>query len=217
MCLAIYKPKGAVIKEQNLEAGFYSNCSGSGFMYRDKGEMKVIKGLMSFKEFYAALQQVGQADYDMGIHFRAATHGPINQANCHPFSMCDGKFAMIHNGIFRVPIKRGDLSDTGNFCIQVLEPAIKDGSYKQHREMHEHPLWGWGAVVLMSGAGEVVIYNQEMGHWNEGVWYSNSAYQVSAYRSLDNYIKKATEAEYRPIERKARNIVLHSCEGECDW
>jgi glutamine amidotransferase len=201
MCLAIYKPKGAVISPENLQSGFYSNCSGSGFMFAERGQVKVVKGLMSFKELHNHITDVGQKEHAMGIHFRAATHGPVNDANCHPFSMCDGKYAMIHNGIFRVPIRRTDLSDTGNFCIQVLEPAIQNGSYKNRREMKNHPQWGWGAVVLFNGDGEVVIYNEEMGHWNGDVWYSNHAYEFGRYGQSRDYFRKQTEEEYKPKAR----------------
>lgn len=214
MCLAIYKPKGAVIPQDNLMSGFYSNCSGSGFMFAERGVMKVVKGLMSFNDLYKQIQAVGQEAHAMAIHFRAATHGPVSDANCHPFSMCDGKYAMIHNGIFRVPMKRQDLSDTGNFCIQILEPSIKDGSYKNRTEMQARPQWGWGAVVLMGGSGEVLIYNEGMGHWHEGVWYSNTAYQYGRYRGGNEYFKKQNEAEYKPTARGGYTDCFGGC--ECD-
>lgn len=34
------------------------------------------------------------------IHYRLATHGTVNNANCHPFSLGDGVFLM-HNGVLR--------------------------------------------------------------------------------------------------------------------
>ena len=214
MCLAIYKPKGQVIPEQNLQSGFYSNCSGSGFMFAENGVMKVVKGLFSFKEFYKHLTDVGQARHAMAIHFRAATHGPVNAENCHPFSMLDNKFAMIHNGIFRVPIRKTELSDTGNACIQIFEPAIKAGTYKDVKKTYQHPLWGWGAVVLMSGAGEHLIYNEEMGHWHDGVWYSNHAYEYGQYGQARDYFKQRTEAEYKPTARPGYGGVFMGC--DCD-
>jgi hypothetical protein len=213
MCLAIYKPKGAVIPEKNLMAGFYSNCSGSGFMFHERGTLKVVKDLFSFKEFYKAITDVGQEGHDMGIHFRAATHGPVNKANCHPFEMLNGKFAMLHNGIFRVPLTRKDLSDTGNYCVQVLEPAIKAGTYKNRKEMQADPRWGWGAVVLMAANGEVVIYNESMGHWHEGVWYSNHAYTYGS--TYSGYFQSRNEHEHRPTARAAYgSCMFEGGEGE---
>jgi len=213
MCLAIYKPKGTVVSEEYLMSGFYSNCSGSGFMFHDRGTLKVVKDLFSFKEFYKAITDAGQEEHDMGIHFRAATHGPVNKANCHPFEMCNGKWAMLHNGIFHIPLTRKDLSDTGNYSIQVLEPAIKAGTYKNLKEMQADPRWGWGAVVLMSAAGEVLIYNEGMGHWHEGVWYSNHAYRYG--NGFGSYLKRRTELNYKPTERIPDDSIF-TCEGGCD-
>lgn len=209
MCLAIYKPKGTVVSEKHLMAGFYSNCSGSGFMFHERGTLKVVKGLFSFNELYKAISDVGQEEHDIGIHFRAATHGPVSAANCHPFAMCDGKYAMLHNGIFRIPMIRKDLSDTGNYSIQVLEPAIKDGTYKNMEKMQRDPRWGWGAVVLMGADGEVLIYNEEMGHWHEGIWYSNHAYMYGS--SFGGWFKDRNESEYRPKARPAHGSCLSDC------
>lgn len=209
MCLAIHKPKGFVVPKDYLRAGFYSNCSGSGFMYHDNGKLNVVKGLFSFREFYEQVETAGQENHDMSFHFRAATHGPVSDENCHPYAMCDGKFAMLHNGIFRVPMKLQNLSDSGNFAHFILEPAIKNGSYKDIKKIHDHPLWGWGAVVLMSANGEVIIYNEEMGGWDDGVWYSNGAYKYGSYVP-SKYFEERDSADYRPSPRPG-----YSC-YECD-
>jgi hypothetical protein len=175
MCLAIYKPKGLTIPKESLMSGYASNRSGCGFLYHEKGKLHHFKKLVSFTEFYEQYLQI-EKDHDVAVHFRAATHGPRNDANCHPFLMCGGKFGMIHNGIFHIPMMNRDLSDTGNYCEMVLEPAIKDGSYKDRDRLFADNRWGWGCVVLMGESGEVIIYNEKMGHWNKGVWYSNGGY-----------------------------------------
>ena len=202
MCLAIYKPKGNVISKNSLRSGFYSNCSGSGFCYHEDGKLFVVKGLFSFNEFYEQYKPI-EEKHDVAVHFRAATHGPVNNANCHPFVMCDGQFAMVHNGIFRVPMTNKKLSDTGNYCEQILEPAIKDGSYKDKDKIYKNPLWGWGAVVLMSATGEVIIYNEEMGGWDKGIWYSNRGYSYTYFGSFDKTYLNRLDEEEKPHEREA--------------
>lgn len=183
MCLAIYKPKGLIIPKESLMSGYSGNRSGCGFLYHEKGKLHHFKKLVPFTEFYEQYRQIEQ-DHDVAVHFRAATHGPRNDANCHPFLMIDGKFGMIHNGIFHVPLTNRALSDTGNYCEMVLEPAIKDGSYKDREYLFKSPCWGWGCVVLMSADGEVIIYNEEMGHWNKGVWYSNGGYKWGRFMNM---------------------------------
>jgi len=201
MCLALYKPAGKIVAKDNLRAGYYGNCSGCGFCYHDNGNLVVVKGLMTFDEFYEQYKPI-ELKHDVCAHFRAATHGPVNQANCHPFVMCDGKFAMIHNGIYRVPMKNKALSDTGNFCEQVLEPAILDETYKDKDKIYGNPMWGWGAVVLMSGDGEVIIYNEKMGSWDNGVWYSNRGYQYTDFR-VDRNTLAQLDKEHKPEPRDA--------------
>jgi glutamine amidotransferase len=202
MCLAIFKPAGKRVAKDSLRAGFYGNCSGSGFAYHEDGKLTVVKGLFTFNEFYEQYH-AAELKHDMLVHFRAATHGPLNAANCHPFAMCNGSFAMIHNGIFQVDMRNRTLSDTGNFCEQILEPAILDGSYKDKEKIYAHPLWGWGVVVLMGATGEVIFYNEKMGSWDEGVWYSNQGYKWGRFsRAIHEFLSKK-DAEVRPQERAA--------------
>ena len=202
MCLAIYKPADHCIAKDNLRSGYYGNHSGCGFCYVEDGKLIVVKGLFSFQEFYDQYHPI-EKKHSVAIHFRAATHGPVNAANCHPFVMCDGKFAMIHNGIFSIPIKNAALSDTGNFCEQILEPAIKNGCYKDRNKIRNNTSWGWGAVVLMSADGEVVIYNEKFGDWDDGIWYSNKGYQYCRFSRADREYLAQLDKEDKPQEREA--------------
>jgi hypothetical protein len=208
MCLAAYKPKGVEIAKQYLRSGYYSNCSGCGFMYHDRGQLHVVKGLMTFNEFYKKVQEAGQKEHDMAFHWRAATHGPVSDENCHPYEMCDGKWAVLHNGICTVPMKLKHLSDSGNFAHSVLQPAILDGTYKDVKRMKNHPQWGWGAMVLMGGSGEVIIYNEEMGRWDKdlGAWFSNGAYQYDGY-SNNIYMDRMDEQGHKPNPRPAHMFL----------
>jgi hypothetical protein len=208
MCLAIYKPAGKRIEKNSLRSGFYGNNSGSGFAYVADGKLVVVKGLMSFKEFYEQYHAL-ELNHAMMVHFRAATHGPVNDANCHPFTMCDGQFAMVHNGIFRIPMSNKALSDTGNYCEQVLEPAIKDGTYKDVAKMQTNDVWGWGAYILMSAAGEVLIYNDKMGAFDDDVWYSNQGYKYgSAFGRADKTYLDLMDEKERP---KSRQPYFYGC------
>lgn len=184
MCLAIFKPKGLTIPKESLMAGYACNRSGCGFIYHENGKLHTFKKLVPFTEFYDEYCKI-EENHDVAVHFRAATHGPVNDENCHPFVMCRGKFAMIHNGIFRVPLIDRSLSDTGNFCKIVLEPAIKNGTYRDLSKdskfskyaLEDDNRWGWGTVVLMSADGEITIYKEKNGDWDDGIWYSNNCYK----------------------------------------
>lgn len=173
-------------------AGFASNSSGCGFICRKPdGSLEIFKKVVPFTEFYERYKQIEEA-HDVAVHFRAATHGPRNDENCHPWVMCDGKFAMIHNGVFHIPLTNPRLSDTGNFCNLVLEPAILDGSYKDTEKMEKDSRWGWGMVVLMGPDGETVIYKEKSGDWDNGIWYSNGCYKWG------RMFKEGDEANLKP-------------------
>ena len=219
MCLAAYKPKGVEIEKKYLRSGFYSNCSGCGFMYHDNGKLFVVKGLFSFNEFYEKVQAVGQKEHDMAFHFRAASHGPVSDANCHPYEMVDGKWAMLHNGIFSIRCKNPNLSDSGNYAHDVLEPAILNGTYKDKFsdgtfKLQRDNRWGWGAVVLMSAGGEVTIYNEDMGEWDNdiGAWFSNGAYRLCDYAGNSRYMDERDEENYRCKPRPG-----YGCFAEGEW
>ena len=183
MCLAIYKPSGIEIPRIHLQSGYetnYSDHCGCGFAWNEGGQLHVVKDIMPFEQFYDQFQtRVGRRS--ALIHFRLATHRPINQENCHPFTMCNGRFALIHNGIFHIPILNPKLSDTGNFCEQVMEPAILNGSYKNKRKIAM--TMGWNMCALMSADGEVIIYNDDLNQWHNGIWYSNSAFRYLEWRA----------------------------------
>lgn len=178
MCLAIYKPAGKTIPKRSLANGYHANWSkecGCGFAYSDGSKLVVVKGILPFEEFYKEYRKVEGA-HPLLIHFRMATHRPINRENCHPFTMCDGRFALIHNGVFPIPIKNPSLSDTGNFCESIMEPTIKAGRHTNKQLMEG--VMGWNMVCLMDEKGKVTIYNEQNGHWDEGVWYSNYGYTL---------------------------------------
>lgn len=186
MCLAIYKPAGITIPKIHLFNGFQSNWSvecGSGFSWNVNGELHVVKGILAFDNFYEQYKAVEQ--HPMLVHFRLATHRPVNQENCHPFTMCDNQFALIHNGVFDIEIKNKNLSDTGNFCEQVMEPCIQCGKYKNKKLMKR--IMGWNMACLMGSNGEVIIYNEELGNWDNNVWYSNRAYRSVGTIACEDY------------------------------
>jgi len=176
MCLAIYKPADLTIPKNQLHNGYQGNWSdhcGCGFCWTEDGKLNVIKGLFTFEDFYDQYKKVEHRP--MLVHFRLATHGPVNVENCHPFTMCDGQYALIHNGIFSIDLKDPKLSDTGNFAKYIMEPTIKAGKHK-NKAVIERAI-GWNYVAMMSADGEVTVYNDREEQWDNGVWFSNGGYK----------------------------------------
>lgn len=208
MCLAIFKPAKAVLSTEHLFNGYQSNSDGCGFVYCEDNKLHIVKGLFKFKEFLDLYRE--KEEFPMLIHFRWATHGNTNLINCHPFSMCDGKFAMIHNGVIHICQTIQELSDTGNFAKLVLEPLLKEGihpSKPSFRFLVENAIGNGNKIALMSSNGNVTIYNEDEGQHEPAldkdgrqllmtirqggetkkvpahVWYSNACYKVVRQRS----------------------------------
>jgi len=134
------------------------------------------------------------------IHFRKSTHGKKDENNCHPFLFNDGKLALIHNGV--IPIKCSDdgFSDTWHFTHKVLEPMVKQYGVPiddQALSWFIRVSIGTDKVAVMDNKGEVVIFNEDKGNWEDTdgpdgkkgkVWYSNYSFRYSS----TNYASRNT-------------------------
>ena len=213
MCLAIHKPAKAIIPIDHLESGYEGNPHGCGFCYSENGKLHIVKGMLTFPQFYKQYKE--KEHLAMLIHFRWATHACKTALNCHPFSICNGKYALIHNGIIPIVCSMEKLSDTGNFAKLVMEPMLNAGIHPRKPSFFflvEQALGEGNKVALMDWRGQVTIYNEDNGcyeyavdknkdeitflgkdgkRYNERVWYSNSGYKavrrVSTRHHQDEY------------------------------
>lgn len=180
MCLAIYKPAGAQLKEEYLRNGFSNHSDGAGLAWAADGVLNVKKGFFDVEELIKQFELI--KDYPCLIHFRKATHGTIDETNCHPFLFNDNKLALIHNGILPIKCSIDGLSDTAHFVIQVLEPMIKRNKVPINDGALSYLITtsiGTDKIVIMDGEGKVYMFNEEKGKWDDGVWYSNTSYNWS--------------------------------------
>lgn len=177
MCLAIVKPKGVQIARKYLQNGYDGNGDGCGFALATGHRLEVYRGFETFEHLWTTLKPV-QHRYTMLIHFRLATHGEKNVANMHPFLICDGRYAVIHNGVLNIKSKHGR-SDTAIFAEDVLQPLLKRGiSFNDpaFRYLVETSIGSGNKVCIIRADGKTAIYNESQGHWHKGAWYSNHGY-----------------------------------------
>ena len=202
MCLALYKPAKATLSKTEMATAFKANPDGAGFAYYDPALRQVViqRGYFTFDSLWADLEPIMQDKCPLILHFRWATHGEVNIDNCHPFQLSDG--ALIHNGIisglgnkytytsankYYTPPTTGvcddggycddDRSDTREFVEDYLS-GMHVNALRSAKKLIEFSI-GYSKLATIHNDGSVIIFNESMGHWRNGVWYSNHSYVAS--------------------------------------
>jgi hypothetical protein len=177
MCIAIWKPAGAKVPIENLEECFRLNSDGAGFAAADGSSIVMQKGFFKFGKFIKAYSKF--EELPCLVHFRVKTHGMVDTSNCHPFLFAKGHLAAIHNGTINIKCSNTKKSDTWHFVQQVLDPIARamDLGDPAIRYLIEQSI-GWSKLAVMDVEGNVVIYNEDKGHWNSGMWFSNHTYTL---------------------------------------
>lgn len=178
MCIAILKPKGEIIKKATLKTCFENNDDGAGYMFVKNGALQFVKGFFTFKNFWNSYVKnvVKNGNPISAIHFRITTHGKTNAENCHPFKI-DNSLGFIHNGVISFVKPDKKKSDTSMFNEHILKrlPSnfIRNGAIC---DLIEESI-GSSKLVFLNDRGEYLISNEELGKWQDNVWYSNDSYQ----------------------------------------
>ncbi len=216
MCLAVYKPAGVRPDWEAYANGFQRNPHGSGFAVVSDGQLKIHKGFFTFDDFRAALEPY--AAKQCAIHFRLATHGKTDIANCHPF-VVSRQLAVIHNGILPIDCNvNSAMSDTWHYTTLILKPlAERDADFYKRPEMS---FIGSAAIegsklVFLRSDGDYHIWNEGDGHWHADAWWSNKSYegyQRTLHKPVTRFLRDDWWQPDEP-ESKYRDYL----KGESRW
>jgi hypothetical protein len=126
MCLIARKPSGIQIQMSWLENAADRNPDGVGLMCARKGKIHIVRDTDS-SEVRRLVSSFKESE-DVFIHVRYATHGKTDLLNCHPFLICNGRFAVMHNGVIAGIdcTSNEDRSDTYHFCHSILAPVLAE-------------------------------------------------------------------------------------------
>lgn len=179
MCLAIYKPADTAPDWNAYENGHDANNDSWGFAAVVNGKIVTNCGLGKFEEFREAFEPY--ADKQAIIHFRWATHGNKDEANCHPFMVADN-LAMIHNGVIHIQCSvNQSMSDTWHFNELVLKPMHdRDPDFYTRSDVifTQELAHAGSKFVFLRADGDFGIWNASDGEWEkDGHWYSNDSYE----------------------------------------
>lgn len=207
MCIAIYKPAEKIIDMDTLQRCFNANPDGAGFMYSNGTEMKIHKGFFTFKAFWKAFEP--HQERQCLIHFRIKTHGEVSVKNCHPFFVTKD-VGFIHNGIISKHGGNKDKSDTRDFNEKILRPLVKQFG----TTIIESPQFdllvsdyiGFSKLAFLDINGNVTIVNDQMGVWDDEVWYSNSSYKPPVvYQPRTHTYHGKSKTTYPSVVNKQTN------------
>ena len=178
MCLLILKKKDGHIKKESLKTAFNGNRDGVGFSFVRDGGI-VTKKFRKFSKFFRQYESdvLHNPNSNFIVHFRLSTHGTNSGTfNVHPFKVSDD-LVFAHNGIINNVEYDKKLSDTQVFNRDILQGLPTDFlSYKATRSLIGQFI-GHSKLVFLNSKNEFSIINENLGHWDKGVWYSNNSYK----------------------------------------
>jgi hypothetical protein len=176
MCLIIDRPAYATIDTKLLHNGLCNNPDGWGIM-AGMGEDLLIKRGVEPDSFWDAYK-----DFDgtaCTIHFRWATHGSKALKNTHPFTICDGRYAVMHNGMIdQVECDDPNRSDTFHFARRLLQPVLRKNpemfGTKALTERIEKYVGTYNKLVILRNDGEKMFIDKRQGLKYDQLWLSNA-------------------------------------------
>lgn len=184
MCIAICKPAGKQITDDQLKMCYISNSDGMGLAYNYNGKINIHKSL-KYSDFVKKIRWVENKypEANMLIHFRATTVGDSTLDNCHPFRINKHQ-VFIHNGTIKKVSKdvHSGLSDTAMFNKEILQKLPwgwenNSGIRKLIEQFICIEVINDGKICVLNSSGEFTIFNESEGHWFNGIWWSNNYYK----------------------------------------
>ena len=189
MCLLTYMPDTVTLSYERASKSAINNPDGFGFAIHT-GKTILTDHDMDFNKLWDRFDTARKVQPGPALfHFRIATHGEIDTSNCHPFYIGDRTDSVVaHNGMLPIAVPHGEpRSDTRLFAELVLPscggvPRLDDLEF--YRELSE---WSTGSklVILTTDPDakyDAYIVNEKAGHWDAGVWWSNSSYVPYTYK-----------------------------------
>lgn len=178
MCIAILNTKGT-IDRQTFQTCWNNNPDGGGIAWADNGKVNIIKEMKSSDILFERYVELRDKfpNNNFLIHFRIATHGKVNETNCHPFKV-NKQLAFIHNGMIDgAGLKVStEFSDTYLFNQLILQKLPKNFTENEAILNLLSEYIGYSKLVFLDSRDNWAIVNENLGTWDGDNWFSNNSY-----------------------------------------
>lgn len=204
MCLIFLKPKDAknYLTYDRFCNALENNPHSIGIVYKDTEDNKVkIERFVNPAKGKDKIYDIIKDKEEYAIHFRYATHGGVNLANCHPF-IVNKDLCLMHNGVMSEFGKVDESkSDTKNFTESFLRPYIEQEGIgvikdKEFIEDVGKVIGSYNKILLIDKDFNWTIINESSGVWKEGCWLSNSYSTESSRNYYDSYNYGSSYGKY---------------------
>jgi len=189
MCLLTFMDENKELPYVNAREAAKQNPDGFGFAIHAGTELIIDKD-MDFEELWKRWQIAREKYRSYALwHFRIGTHGQINLNNCHPFLIDNNQTIVAHNGILPITLPYKDNRSDTNIFANIIIPKLGGVEYLNNNENCDAlEKWALGSKLVFFSVDpksnwDYQIMNMNSGHWDEGVWYSNSSYIPWGYRT----------------------------------
>ena len=184
MCLLITGPsqsiRATLLQTPHLLENIYaSNADGIGAMYPTTGGLKTPKTLpKTVQQARKFIQSLPNDARNLALHWRMRTHGAINKAKCHPYTVVQGRLEMMHNGVLHTGNKADPtMSDTWHFIQDYLAPLSNHGADLVHEPAMValiSEFIGDNRFAFMTDDGRLTVINRDDGIEHQDLWFSNT-------------------------------------------
>jgi predicted glutamine amidotransferase len=181
MCIAILNTKGTISKSE-FKTCWNNNPDGGGLAWNEGGKLRIFKEMKDVNTLYQKYTSIRKQlpNNNILVHFRIATHGKVNETNCHPFRVSKD-LVFIHNGMITgtgLP-QSNEFSDTYLFNQLILQKLPKDFTRNEAITNLIAQYIDYSKLIFLDSADNWTIINEDLGEWNGDNWYSNKSYLCS--------------------------------------
>ncbi len=202
----------------------YRGYDSAGVAVASNGHINIAKASGKIKNLCELTHDGSDVEGNIGVgHTRWATHGAPNDVNAHPHLSCDGRFAVVHNGIIENYAELREeltlrgyrfLSDTDTEVVAHLLEFYYDGDPKMAVMKAASRLKGSYALgILFSGDGGRVFAMREAGPLILGIG-AGENYFASDVTALISHTKNVIYLEDGEFaELTAEAVTVFDCTG----